>query len=255
MFLLLMILSWQKKACFLLLIPCITAVFAQPGLKIPKTFPSVNKSDTLNIAFPEPVLPLPDLQKFNYPRLELKQTGNALNIYQYISPDFMPANPFELDLRQTSNYVPGMVRDQLNRIMDRPRDSAFLPILPVAFLALQLASKYLLIQQKTEITVENIISAEEAIPLLKILWVQSPQTLTEMYEKVKIRDNHTMRDVERLVNLLIENNLVRTRIIENAGTKYYAALQEAEYLELKKKAEVQGREKQSRAADQPSSGH
>jgi hypothetical protein len=122
--------------------------------------------------------------------------------------------------------------------MDRPRDSAFLPILPVAFIALQMAGKYLLIRHKTEITIENILNAEEALPVLQMLWITSPQTLTELYEKQPIRDKHTMRDLERLVNILIDNNLVRTRVIENAQTKYFAAIQEPVYQDLKRRGEL-----------------
>ena len=213
---------------------------------------SAIKTDSLNFHFPAPVLPLPDLQKIEYPYVELQHDSEQLNVYQYISPDFMPTNPFQVDLRNTSNYVPPMVRDELTRIMDRPKDSAFLPILPVAFIALQLASQYLLIRHKTEITVENVLNSEEAIAVLQMLWITSPQTLTELYEKQPIRDKHTMRDLERLVNLLIDNNLVRTRVIENAETKYFAALNEADYKVLKKRAELLPGK---RGSDTPDSTH
>jgi len=247
-----MVYSRYKKVLLFFVILPIAQVLAQPGLQMPKNSSFTSKSDSLNINFPTPVLPLPDLQRIDYRTFELEQDDSQINVYQYISHDIFPTNPFEVDLRYTSNYVPRWVRDDLNQIMDRPRDSAFLPILPVAFIALQMASQYLLIRHKTEITAENILNSEEAIPVLQMLWITSPQTLTELYAKQPIRDKHTMRDLERLVNILIDNNLVRTRLIENAETKYFAAIQEPVYQELKKKGELLSGEMDS---DTPDSTH
>jgi len=237
------------KVFLVLIILPVTQVFAQPGLQMPKKPPLSFNADSLHINFPAPVLPLPDLQTIDYRDLELAHQNSQLNVYQYISRDIFPTNPFEVDLRYSSNYVPRMVRDELNQIMDRPRDNAFIPILPVAFIALQLASQYLLIRHKTEITVENIINAEEAMPVLKMLWLKSPQTLSELYEKQSISDQHTMRDLGRLIDLLIDNNLVRTRVIENAETKYFSACNETTYRELKKRGELLTKEKRTNSAD------
>ena len=168
----------------------------------------------------------------------MKKEEKGLDIYHYIRPDYLPANPFKLDLRYTSNYVPREVRDHLNLIMDRPRSGDFLPILPVAFLALQLASQYLVIRQKTEITVENVVNTKEALPVLEALWIKSPLTLTELYERQRIQDSQTMRNLERLIALLIENNLVKTRLIENDETKYFPALTRTDYQNLAQRQEV-----------------
>jgi hypothetical protein len=123
--------------------------------------------------------------------------------------------------------------------MRRPRDSAFLPILPVAFLALQLASQHFLISKKTEITMENIKASEPAIPVLDVLWRESPQTLSQLYKDHSINKVFTMNRLQEMLYLLIDNKLVRTRKIENAETKYFYAIDRRNYDKILKKASAQ----------------
>jgi predicted transcriptional regulator len=227
---------WYKMIFLLTFFLVSTAVHAQYGLRVPQPSHWKIKSDLLDIYFPDPVLPLYDWDHLNEHAIEVNNESEGIDINRYITPDYYPVNPFKVDLRYTSNYVPREVRNELNHIMDRPRDTAFLPILPVAFLALQLASKYLLIRGKTEITIENIENVQPALPVMEALWQKSPQTQTELYQNRQIKNEHTMLDLQRLLNLLIDNNLVRTRVIENAEMKYYPALNQTQYAEIKNRA-------------------
>jgi hypothetical protein len=227
---------WRNICTFLLIFLNAPFLMAQSGIKVPDPSFRKMRPDSLGIFHHGPLLPLRTWNNFHDAPLELERNDEDFNINQYVSPDHFPSNPFEIDLRYTSNYVPREVRDELNRIMDRPRDGAFIPVLPVAFLAIQLAGQYLLIRKKTEITSENIEKAQKALPVLELLWIQSPQTLTELYQKERIQNNHTMRELQGLIDLLIENNLVRTRFIDNAETKYYTALNQAHFQELKRRS-------------------
>jgi hypothetical protein len=213
--------------------------YGQIGVKLPLHFPGPQRADSLGVAFPSPLLPLRDWKNLSDQYLEVKNDDKIPDVYHYISPDYMPKNPFEIDLRQTSNYVPREVRDELNLMMNRPKDSAFLPILPVAFIALQLASQYLIIQSKTAITAENIRNSQAGLPVLKQLWRQNPQTLSELYKCADISPHFTMTELQKILDLLIDNKLVRTRIIENAEMKYFYAIDEASYQNILSRIELQ----------------
>ena len=205
----------------------------QIGLKIKD--PTIS-NDTLSLKLAEPVLPLRNWQIFNDHYIKVEKTSEGLNVYDYISPDYFPRNPFKLDLRGTSNYVPREVRDELNLIMNRPRDNAFLPILPVAFIALQMASQHLLINKSTEITAEDIQNCQIALPILEQLWEVSPQTISQLYKNPDISERYTMKRLEELVYLLIDNKLVKSRKIENAETKYFYAIDAWHYKNIIEKA-------------------
>jgi hypothetical protein len=223
-------------ARFVFLISSLTSVYGQIGLKMQSPLLKEQFGDSAGVTFPKPVLPLHNWQILTDTYVEFGKTSTALNVYDYISPDYIPRNPFELDLRGTSNYVPRQVRDELNLMMNRPRDSAFLPILPVAFLALQLASQHLLISKKTEITAQDIKGSEIALPILEHLWAESPQTLTQLFKHEDLANRYTMQQLEKHMFLLIDNKLVKTRKIENAETKYFFALDRRHYLNILKKA-------------------
>jgi hypothetical protein len=125
-----------------------------------------------------------------------------------------------------------MVRDELNLIMNRPRDNAFVPILPVAYLALQLASKYLIVQQKTEITVTDVKNAEAGYPILEELWKKNPQTLSELYQTDSLQKKYTMLELQRLVGILVDNKLVKRKLVENSETQFFYALEKMRYDQL-----------------------
>jgi hypothetical protein len=201
---------------------------AQVGIKTPLYNTSAH-SDSSRIGFSKPVLPLRNWHDPSDHYFNLRHNDSGLDVWQYISPNAFPTDPFKVDKRGSSYYVPTMVRDELNLIMNRPKDAAFVPILPAAFLALQLAGQYLLVKEKTEITPEDVRNAEEGRPILVELWKRSPQTLSELYKSPGLRDNYTMLELQRLVDILIENKLVKRKLIEKSETQYFYALDEIRY--------------------------
>jgi hypothetical protein len=223
---------------FFLIIVSPTISFAQLGLQTP-VYMIKTQSDSSNVSFPKPVLPLRNWQDHSDQYFELKHSDKELDISKYISPNIIPKDPFKMDMRGTSYYVPRMVRDELNLIMNRPRDNAFIPILPVAFLALQLASKYLIVQQKTEITVQDIENGQEGFPILKELWKKNPQTLSELYKIEELKNKYTMLEMQRLIEILVDNKLIKRKLIENSETQYFYALGKIQYDHLaeRRKAE------------------
>ena len=160
----------REKHHFIYSLCCAVMIFiaysiasAQIGLKIPQFHLKKEVTDSTGLKFSKPILPLRDWENLSDQYIDLNNEAKMLNIYNFISPNFIPKNPFEVDFRRTSGYVPRQVRDELNLIMNRPRDSAFIPILPVAFIALQLAGQYLLLQLKTEINAEDIKKAVKKV--------------------------------------------------------------------------------------------
>jgi predicted transcriptional regulator len=131
-------------------------------------------------------------------------------------------NPFQMDIRTSSYYVPRMVRDELNLIMNRPRESAFVPVLGVAFIAFQLAQKYLFIRSKTTITSFDLLSAKDDLDILETLWEKSPQNIGEIYNKLPGL-NPTLPHLENRLELLQDHKLIRTRKTE-LHTLYFPAI-------------------------------
>lgn len=205
---------------------------AQIGLQYP-TYILKTGIDSSSVTFPKPILPLRNWFDHTDQYINLKHETDKLDINQYISrSNIVPENPFQLDVRSSSYYVPRMVRDELNLMMNRPRESGFVPILPAAFLALQLAGKYLLIQKKTEISTEDIERGKVGFPILSELWKENPQTASQLYKKGQISENFTMVELQRLINILIDNKLIKRKLIENGETQYFYALEKKQYFQL-----------------------
>lgn len=224
----------QVHVLFLPLILIIITVnisFAQLGLQTP-VYNFDTHSDSTGVSFPKTVSPLRNWQDPADQYFEIKHESKKLDINQYISPNIIPKDPFKLDMRGSSYYVPRMVRDELNLIMNRPRENALVPILPVAFLALQLASEYLLIQLKTEITAQDIENGREGLPVLEELWKENPQTMSELYKKEMFRDKYTMLELQRLIEILADNKLVKRKLIENSETQFFYALGKNQYYQI-----------------------
>jgi len=202
--------------------------YSQIGLQAPQ-YNLQLLSDSSRVSFPKPVLPLRNWKDYSDQYFHLEQTTNKLDINRYISTDIILGDPFKMDMRSSSYYVPRMVRDELNLIMNRPRDNAFVPILPAAFLAMQLASQYLFVQRKTEITTLDIKNAQEGIPLLQALWKKNPQTISELYEISALQQEYTMSELQRLLDILVDNKLVKRKLIEMSETQYFYALEKKQY--------------------------
>jgi hypothetical protein len=234
----------SHRACynFILLIFFLLIInnsHAQPGLQLP-VFNFDSYSDSTSVHFPKPLLPLRNWFDQTDHFFGLKHETNELDINHYISPsNIIPKDPFKLDVRGSSYYVPRMVRDELNLIMNRPRDNAFVPILPAAFLALQLASKYILIQMKTEISWKDVENCREGRPILEELWKKNPQTISELYKRENLKDNYTMMELQRLTEGLSDNKLVKRKLIENSETQYFFALEKIQYLHLVEKGKAE----------------
>lgn len=212
---------------FFILIPFVA--ICQIGMRTPIPYSDPNRSDSVQIIFPKPVIPIRDWHDMSDQIIKIENETKIPSINRIISPNLMSVDPLKIDTRAGSYYVPRMVRDELNLIMNRPRDSAFMPILPVAYLALQLASKYLIIRQKTEITAEDINNASEALPILRELWLENPLTLTALYKRKEINTNYSMLELERLVALLSDNKLVKPKQVENSETLYFPAIDQSKY--------------------------
>ena len=138
-----------------------------------------------------------------------KDSAGELNEIHGFSPRPID-NPFQLDMRSSSYYVPRQVRDELNLIMNRPRESAFVPVLGVAFLAFQLAQKYLFIQAKTTITSQDLLAADNNLNILNSLWELSPQSMLEIYDNLPGL-NPTIPHLEHQLEQLQDSKLIRTR--------------------------------------------
>jgi len=182
-------------------------------------------------------LNLKDWYKFNQNNisLEYKSSVNKFEQGMFNPSRVMPKDPFKLDYRGSSYYVPQMVKDELTLMMNRPKDNAFMPILGVAFLAAQLAAKYVIVQEKIKILPENILKTLDCVNILVKIWEKNPQTLSQLFEIESIRQKYTMNILEQKVNSLLENKLIKQKLIEKNETQYFPAISKAEYLDILQK--------------------
>ncbi len=165
-------------------------------------------------------------------KLEYSNPNYKFDRRMYDPARVMPRDPFKIDLRSGSYYVPRMVRDELAHIMNRPKDSAFVPVLGAAFLAAKLAAQYLIIKDKITITVENILNSSDNKELLKILWLDNPKTLSQLFKDHSIRKKYSMYILENKINILVDNKLVKQKLIENDETLYFPAITNQKYIEI-----------------------
>ena len=47
------------------------------------------------------------------------------------------------------------------------------------------------------------------------LWKEYPQTMTELYKKERLKDKYTMLELQRLIEILADNKLVKRKLVEN----------------------------------------
>jgi len=169
----------------------------------------------------------------NYSQGELSlkyynQNDNFKN-NRYHPSNVMPKDPFKLDYRSSSYYVPRMVKDELNLIMNRPKDSAFVPVLGVAFIAAQLAAKYVFVQEKLKISEENIMNAVDEFGILNELWKKSPQTSSELYKNSILKDKITLKELNYKIDKLIDNKLIKQKNLEDQELQFFPAISKSEY--------------------------
>jgi len=171
---------------------------------------------------------------YNQTELSLKyfNKNNNIDNNRYHPSNVMPKDPFKLDYRSSSYYVPRMVKDELSLIMNRPKDNAFVPVLGVAFIAAQLAAKYVFVQDKLKISNENILNTIDEFGIMNELWKKSPQTSSELYKISKLRNKFTLKELNYRMNNLIDNKLVKQKNLEDQELQYFPAISKSEYDKL-----------------------
>ena len=142
----------------------------------------------------------------------------------YYTPEHLHRNPFGPDTRYSSFYTPRLVRDELSTMMHRPKDNAFVPVLGVAYIAMQMAGKYLLVKHELEIKPENILNCDSQLHIIEALWLHSPQTCKELYQLENFNRKYTYKELEADINILVDQNLVKVKRLENDEIQYFPAL-------------------------------
>jgi hypothetical protein len=177
------------------------------------------------------------LKNFDFHAVELNYP--SLHYQDYLNQNLLHYSfePFKIDFRESSYYVPQVVRDELNMIMNRPRDSAFMPVLGVAWIAYQLASHTLELQQKSSIDYNKLLSAGPAIPVLYSLWEIKPQTAQQIYRDKRIHPVMTFRQLQEKLEILQQNNLIKSRIIPPDSLFYFPAITRDQILSILDSAE------------------
>jgi len=203
---------------------------AQIGLT-PKVF---EVSDSTKVKNNVKIQNLNNLYNYNQTELSLKYFNKNSNFdnNRYHPSNVMPKDPFKLDYRSGSYYVPTMVRDELNLIMNRPKDNAFVPVLGVAFIAAQLASKYIFVQDKLKISNENILKTIDDYRIMNELWKKSPQTSSELYKITSLKNKYTLKELNFRMNNLIDNKLVKQKNLEDQELQFFPAISKSEYEKL-----------------------
>jgi predicted transcriptional regulator len=204
------------------------------------TSPTLNSLslDSIGINYNPIIIPLIYWDRFNSDQITLIHKEPSFYKYKFSPKTIFPENPFYFDGRSSSYYVPRFVSDELNMIMNRPKSTAFLPVLNVAFWAAQLAAKYLLIQQKIAIEVENVLRSEQGIPIIQQLWEKNPQTATQLFDINSLQEKNTVVSLKNILELLSDNKLVKTKKLGDGDLQYFPAISRNELSTLLEKAYV-----------------
>jgi predicted transcriptional regulator len=109
-------------------------------------------------------------------------------------------------------------------MMHRPKDNAFVPVLGVAYIAMQMVSKYLLVKNELQIKPENILNCDSQLHIIEALWSKSPQTCKELYQLENFNQKYTYKKLETEINILVDQNLVKVKRLENDEIQYFPAL-------------------------------
>jgi hypothetical protein len=210
---------------FLIIVATATAGFLQAQTSANRQDSTMNLADGLLSYFPAERLSRHyGSLRFELHEVELKYPLNSYQSFLSRSIADLTSNPFTIDLRESSYYVPVRVRDELNLIMNRPRDSAFLPVLGVAWIAYQMGSKYLEIQRKNIIDHAELLQAYPALPLLFYLWQKYPQTAKQLYHRRELQQVMTFKQLQEELNLLQQNNLIKSRFYSPDSVQYFPNL-------------------------------
>jgi len=165
---------------------------------------------------------------FYSPDIHLHYKSPQFNkMYHYNPPD-ISSTPWGIDTRSSSYYTPRLVRDEMNAIMNRPKDQAFLPVLGVAYLAYLMASKYIFIKGKLEISADDVLLCKDQMDIIVALWKKNPQTVDQLYKQKPFQDNYTYIKLEKAIGLLADQNLVKTKKLENDEIQYFPAITKSE---------------------------
>jgi len=156
-------------------------------------------------------LPLPQDSGQIHIRLTSPHAQKMLPKINFFSGQFMTSDPFKLDYREGSYYVPAAVQNEIARGMNRPSPGSFMPVLTVAYLAARLAMHYISIQEKIRITALDYLNNERYLPILKLLWKKSPQTVYDLYKHRELQKTYTLRLLKKAMNDLINDKLVKIR--------------------------------------------
>jgi len=209
--------KFYKILILLIIFFCNTLIYAQ--------FLNQN-SDSIIFSLQPAILPLKDWHKFEMEKLELEYSKIEHEHLKFLPKpsDIIPKNPFDLDFRSSSYYVPRTVRDELNLIMNRPKEGCFVPIFTVALLAVQLAQKYVFIFPMIEINGNNVLNSYQNFPIILELWRESPQTLPQLYTKDSLNNTMTVKELQNKLELLSDNKLIKIKIIPNGEIQYFPGL-------------------------------
>ena len=177
---------------------------------------------------------------YNFNRLNLRDSVSFSIKYPkpnpfYIDPKkYTPSsNPFVFDNRSSSYYVPRAIRDELNLMMNRPKTAdSMVPIIAIPIIAAQIAANYIYVQEKSRIKKENLLNSAEDIDLLRQLWQKNPLTVSNIYQNGDRQDSEQYEGLEKRMQVLVDNKLVKMKKIENSEPQYFPAKTKQELAEI-----------------------
>jgi len=145
----------------------------------------------------------------------------------------LPDNPFKVDYREGSYYIPKSVHREIE--LGKGRDPGIVPIpyMQAALLAYQALDKFILtpLTEQEKNSLDNLLQAESRLPILQALWTKGSQSLAELYNLKQVREKHTVLELKRELAAMIEADLLLTIGVKD-NIKYKARLSRRQMLEL-----------------------
>jgi len=221
-----MFISYNRKTILLAISFCVVRL----GLGAPQ---GELKPDTSNSNEAVRILWKPE-QMLKYGKISAENQPKPFNLIftfpvekippRYYNPrNVIPENPLMLDYRHHSYYTPKMVQDKLDLIMNRPRSDSFVPLPSLALLTASVALQYINLKEEIEIKASDYAVNKKYWPVLLALWQESPLTAEDIYKRCYFSDKRSFTILEKELEHLTKQKLVRKKLVEKASDQYFAS--------------------------------
>lgn len=183
------------------------------------------------------ILPVPGLKALpqwnKAPQISIEHNKQAQTPPNFQFNFSMPDNPFEVDTRGSSYYVPREIHRQIELGKGRDPDTVPIPYMYAAYLAFRALDAYVLtpLSQGEKQQVEDYLNAEKDFTLLRALWNSGGKSMADLYKMKEIHKSRSAMELKQALARLVINDLLAIRI-SGSSEIYYPVFSRKKVIDL-----------------------